>query len=275
MSQTATVVGPTYEVLALRYATHKGRTAGENFLRPDDHAAAMPIDYYLWAVRSTMGAKPSVIVVDTGMGPDALARRPGRTLLTPVADALSGAGIDAATVEDVVITHMHYDHAGRLDVFPRATFHIQDAEMAFCTGRAMCHEVLRSPIDADDVVAAVRYVHSGRMRFHDGAAEIAPGVTLHLIGGHTGGLQAVRVPTQRGWVVLASDATHLWANIRTRNPFPIVADVTRMMEGYRILESLADGPDHIIPGHDPLVRTRFPCLPDQPDIVRLDLPPKS
>jgi glyoxylase-like metal-dependent hydrolase (beta-lactamase superfamily II) len=274
MSQAAAADGPTYEVLALRYATHEQRTAGENFLRADDHDAVMPIDYYLWAIRNTVGGAPGVIMVDTGMGQDALALRPGRTLLTPVADAVSRAGIDATQVEDVVLTHMHYDHAGRLDLFPRATFHIQDAEMAFCTGRAMCHDVLRSPIDADDVVAAVRHVHAGRMRFHTGAAEIAPGVTLHLIGGHTGGLQVVRVPTQRGWVVLASDATHLWANIRTRNPFPIVADVTRMMEGYRILESLADGPDHIIPGHDPLVRTRFPCLRDQPDIVRLDLPPK-
>src|SRR5207248_11331472 len=112
-----------------------------------------------------------------------------------------------------------------------------------------------------------------RIRFHDGTAEIAPGITVHLIGGHTDGLQVVRVPTQRGWLVLASDATHLWSNIRTRNPFPIVADVTQMMEGYAKVESLADGPDHIIPGHDPLVLARFPHLAGQPDIVRLDQKP--
>ena len=116
---------------------------------------------------------------------------------------------------------------------------------------------------------------AGRVRFHDGSAAIAPGVTLHLIGGHTDGLQVVRVPTERGWVVLASDTSHLWANIRERNPFPIVADVTPMLEGYRLVESLADGPDHIIPGHDPLVRTRFPALPGHPDIVRVDVPPVS
>src|SRR5258708_14976384 len=39
------------------------------------------------------------------------------------------------------------------------------------------------------------------VKFHDGAGEIAPGVTVHLIGGHTGGLQVVRVHTARGWVV--------------------------------------------------------------------------
>ena len=111
------------------------------------------------------------------------------------------------------------------------------------------------------------------MRFHDGTAEIAQGITLHLIGGHSGGLQVVRVHTARGWVVLASDATHFWANIRTRSPFPIVVDMARMLEGYDIVESLADGPDHIIPGHDPLVLSRFPSVPGMRDVVRLDLPP--
>jgi glyoxylase-like metal-dependent hydrolase (beta-lactamase superfamily II) len=96
---------------------------------------------------------------------------------------------------------------------------------------------------------------------------------LHLIGGHSGGLQVVRVPTARGWVVLASDAAYFWANIRTRSPFPIVVDMARMLEGYNILESLADGLDHIIPGHGPLLFSRFPSAPGQGDVVRLDLPP--
>jgi len=178
-------------------------------------------------------------------------------------------------VRDVVLTHMHFDHAGRMDLFPQAAFHLQDSEMAYCTGRCMCHDILRAPFAVEDVVTAVRRVHDGRMRFHDGTAEIAPGITVHLVGGHTGGLQVVRVPTARGWVVIASDATHFWANIRTRNPFPLVVDVARMLEGFRLLESLADGPDHIIPGHDPLVLSRFPAVPGQPDIVRLDLSPRG
>jgi hypothetical protein len=90
---------------------------------------------------------------------------------------------------------------------------------------------------------------------------------------NSGGLQVVRVPTARGWVVLASDSTHFWANIRTRSPFPIVVAMARMLEGYDIVESLADGPDHIIPGHDPLVLSRFPGVPGLRDVVRLDLPP--
>jgi glyoxylase-like metal-dependent hydrolase (beta-lactamase superfamily II) len=272
-----TELGPLYEVLAFRYGTHPNRLASENFLRPSGPSdAIMPIDYFVWAIRGPLNdPAPGVIVVDTGMSRDAISRRPGRMILTTVDRALANAGIEAAQVKDVVVTHMHYDHAGGLDLFPNALFHLQDREMGFCTGRSMRHDVLRSPLDVDDVLGAVRYVHSGRVVFHDGAAEIAPGITVHLIGGHTDGLQVVRVPTERGWVVLASDASHLWANIRTRNPFPTVADVTRMLEGYGQIESLADGPDHVIPGHDPLVLARFPKLPGQPDIVRLDQQPSG
>ena len=81
------------------------------------------------------------------------------------------------------------------------------------------------------------------------------------------------MPTKRGWVVLAGDSSHMWGNIRKRNPFPVVVDVARMLKGYDILESLADGPDHIIPGHDPLILKRFPKLNGNPEIARLDLPP--
>jgi glyoxylase-like metal-dependent hydrolase (beta-lactamase superfamily II) len=260
---------PHYEVLALRYATMAERQAGSNFMYPDDHASLMPIDYYIWAIRGA----GRVIVVDTGFGPKAAEAR-GRTLLCSPVAALARVGIDAAAVSDVVITHLHYDHAGCLDAFPAATFHLQDSEMAFATGRCMCHPVLRAPLELDDVLDAVRQVYAGRVRFHDGTAQLAPGISLHLVGGHSGGLQVVRVHTARGWVVLASDAAHFWANIERQNPFPLVVDVFRMMEGWRICAELSDGPDHVIPGHDPLVRTRFPAMGGNLEAVRLHLMPQ-
>lgn len=259
---------PTYEIFALRYAHFDDRTQGQNFIFPDDHAAKMPIDFYVWAVRGN----GQTIVLDTGFD-KASAERRGRVWLRSPMAALAAIGIEAASVPHVVLSHMHWDHAGNWTDFPAARFHVQDAEMAYCTGRCMCHEPLRRPFDVEHVASAVRHVFAERVAFHASDAEIAPGITLHLVGGHSGGLQVMRVPTARGWVVLASDATHFWSNIRTRNPFPLLHNLEKMIEGWVTCERLSDGPDHIIPGHDPEVLRRFPVVPGQDGIVRVDLPP--
>ncbi len=257
-----------YEVFALRYATVQ-RQPQENFISPDPHDGPLSMDYFVWLIRGEGRA----IVVDTGFGAEA-ARQRGRTLLQAPAEALAALDVDCAAVADVVITHLHYDHAGNLQDFPQARFHLQDAEIAYATGRLMCHDMLRHAYDVEDVVAMVRRVYAGRVVFHEGESEIAPGVTLHRIGGHTKGLQAVRVRTARGHVVLASDATHYYANIRRRDPFPIVVDVGAMLEGYRTLEQLADSEDHIVPGHDPEVMRRYPAVENvDAQAVALHLPP--
>jgi glyoxylase-like metal-dependent hydrolase (beta-lactamase superfamily II) len=175
-------------------------------------------------------------------------------------------------VKDVVITHLHYDHVGNFDLFPAATLHLQELEMRYATGRYMGHECFRGAYEVEDVVGMVRRVYEDRVRFHDGDAEIAPGISVHLIGGHTMGLQAVRVATRRGWVVLASDASHFYANLEQVRPFPIVWSVADMVDGYAKLRRLAESPAHIIPGHDPLVMQRYsaPSKALEGIAVRLD-----
>jgi len=257
---------PAYEIYALKYAHHE-RTASQNFLGGDPHDGPMPLDYFVWLVRGD-GRE---FVVDTGFNAAAAARRQ-RRLLRPVDEALALLGVDTQHVREVVITHLHYDHVGNFDLFPRATFHLQDLEMQYATGRCMCHEALRHAFDVEDVVGMVRNVYAGRVRFHSGDAQLAPGISVHLIGGHTMGLQAVRVATRRGFVVLASDASHFYANMGEARPFPIVYNVADMMEGWAKLRSLAESEAHVIPGHDPLVLERYPALSKelQGIVVRLD-----
>lgn len=258
-----------YEVYAVRYA-HHDRRASENFLGGDPHDGPMPIDYYVWAI---VGADKTY-VLDTGFDA-AVAKKRGRQHLRSPADGLRAIGVDPARIEDVIVSHMHYDHVGNYDIFPNARYHVQDKEMAFVTGRCMCHAPLRHSFECDDVMAMVRRLYAGRVQFHDGAAEIAPGLSVHFIGGHTMGLQSVRVFTRRGWVVLASDAVHLYANIEQVRPYPIIYNLGDMLEGYETLKRLASSPAHIVPGHDPLVMTRYPAAkPGLEGIaVRLDVEP--
>ncbi len=244
---------PQYEVYALKYA-HHARRASENFIGGDPHDGPMPLDYFVWLIRG----EGREIVVDTGFSA-AMAAKRGRDHLRCPTVGLKLLGIDSKDVRDVIITHLHYDHVGNFDLFPQATLHLQDLEMRYATGRYMGHECFRGAYEVEDVVGMVRRVHQGRVRFHDGDAELAPGVSVHLIGGHTMGMQAVRVATRRGAVVLASDASHFYANMGETRPFPIVWSVADMVEGYHRLRSLAQSAEHIIPGHDPLVLERYPA----------------
>jgi glyoxylase-like metal-dependent hydrolase (beta-lactamase superfamily II) len=113
--------------------------------------------------------------------------------------------------------------------------------------------------------------------FHDGGGVVAPGVSVHHIGGHTRGLQVVRVNTARGVVVLASDASHYYENMDAGVPFATVENITLMLEGHRRLRELADSPQHVVPGHDPLVMQRYPApSPETEGIAaRLDVAPRG
>lgn len=183
---------PLYEIYAVKYA-HHDRRASENFIGGDPHDVSMPLDYFIWVIKG--GGKAWVL--DTGFDA-AMAKRRKREFIADPGEKLRAIGVDAGQVEDVIISHMHYDHCGNYGLFPRARFHLQEREMHYCTGRCMCFPAMRMPFEADDVAQMVRRVHEGKVQFHDGDSEVAPGITVHLVGGHTMGLQFARMRTRRG-----------------------------------------------------------------------------
>lgn len=262
----------TYELFAIRYGRHAERRRADNFIVTDRHDLPMPIDYYVWAIVN----ENRTIVVDTGFDRREAARR-GREIVRLPREGLAMAGIESREVADVIVTHLHYDHAGTLEDFPAARFHLQDLEMTYATGRHMAHKAFGYAYTADHVIQMVRKVFEGRVAFHDGESAVAPGVSVHRIGGHTMGMQCVRVLTARGPVVLASDASHLYENMEATSPFPIAYSVGDMVQGYETMRRLAASPAHIIPGHDPLVMERYPALSAAAadTIVRLDVAPSG
>jgi glyoxylase-like metal-dependent hydrolase (beta-lactamase superfamily II) len=256
-----------WEAYALRYARHD-RLARENFLGGDPHDnSPMPMDYFIWVVKSP----ERLFVIDTGFDKSSGDRR-GRESLRSPADGLKSIGIDPLEVKDVIISHMHYDHCGNHDLCPNAIYHLQDREIQYCTGRHMTHPYMRFPFDEEDVIAMVRRIYHDRVVFHSGDEELAPGLSVHHVGGHSMGLQMVRVWTRRGWVVLATDAAHYYENIERDLAYPFLYNLGEVLEGYRRARALADSPDHIVPGHDPKVLEKYP--PPREDlkgwVARLD-----
>jgi glyoxylase-like metal-dependent hydrolase (beta-lactamase superfamily II) len=260
-----------YEVFAIRYATRQARRA-EHFIGGDPHDGPMPMDYFVWVAKNADRA----VVIDIGFTAESGGKR-GRTLTRDPIDSLTLVGVDAANVRDVILTHMHYDHVGNFHKFPHACFHLQEPEIQYAVGRYMRHKQLAKSFEPDDVCGVVRLNFDGRVVYYNGPADIAPGISVVPTGGHSAGLQFVKVNTARGIVVLASDVTHYYEHMETGRPFTTALHIGDMLEAFDTLRAHAPSPQHIVPGHDPEVMRRYP--PPRPElegiVVRLDVAPNA
>lgn len=223
-------------VHAIRYVWRDG-VRGDHFVdddRPDD---PHPTAYYVWLVKSP----DHTVLIDTGMAPGA-DRVPGLHRGPAVVDSLRALGVSPQSVRTVVLTHLHYDHAGGVRDFPRAEYVLQKSEVDNVgPGR------LFDPADVDYLLG------SNRLELVDGDAELAPGMSVHHVGGHTPGMQVVRVRTELGHVVVASDASHFHEHIQRRRLCPGAHSPADTVRAYDRIAELADGPHLIRPGHDPAV----------------------
>jgi len=260
---------PEYELFAVRYAMRDARRS-DHFIGGDPHDAPMAMDYFLWAAVG----QERTFIIDAGFTAEVAAKRKRTFLRCPV-ETLKAIGVDGDAVEDVILTHLHYDHVGNFHRFPNAQFHLQEPEIAYATGRYMRYPRLAHSFEVEDVVGIVRLNFAKRVMFYNGDAELAPGISVHAVGGHSAGLQFVRVHTRRGWVVVASDTTHFYENMLTGRPFTTAFHVGKMLEGFDALRAAAPSLSHIIPGHDPLVMKFYPPAGSNLEgvVVRLDVAP--
>ena len=105
-----------YEVYAIRYAHNPNAQRANNFIGGDPHDAPMPLDYFVWAIKSASTARSCSTPGSTRpMG----AKRARQFLRSP-AVGLKAIGVEPAHVRDVILSHLHYDHCGNYDLFPPA-----------------------------------------------------------------------------------------------------------------------------------------------------------
>lgn len=245
-----TMSSAPYTIYAIEYARRE--TNSTELFYGDYHNTPIKMSYFVWAV--TNGTH--TIVVDLGFTEEVGTRR-GRQFVRCPSQGLAALGIDCASVEHVIVSHFHYDHVGNYALFPHATFYVQDEEMRFYTGRYVCQGAFRHSVEVEDILAMVRYNYDGRLCFIDGEREILPGIAVYKVGGHTAGMQIVTVQTAGGRAVLASDASHYYHNIEKNVPFMVHHDLPGMYYGFQRIRELAEQPELIIPGHDPLVLERL------------------
>ena len=245
-------VSETFEVLAVRYATRPG-TRRAFFLGIDGSADAdLPMDYFVWVARSAT----QTVVVDTGCTEEVATKRGRRYLAHPL-ELLADIGVAPGDVTHVVLTHFHNDHIGCLGEFPYASFLLQERELSFWRSPIAQRLAFKRSLEDADLAAVEQLSAAGRVAELDGDAEIVPGITAHLVGGHTPGMQVVRVLTTDGPLVLASDASHYYESITSDRPPMSLCSVPDVYAAFDRVRELALPEGSYLPGHDPLVMTRF------------------
>jgi glyoxylase-like metal-dependent hydrolase (beta-lactamase superfamily II) len=172
-------------------------------------------------------------------------------------DAVAEAGIKPEDVTDIIVSHIHWDHADGVDLFPRARVWLQREEYEYYIGDQ--GQPLRGTIDREDAAMFAKLKSEGRVVLIDGdAKEVFPGITVYTGGKHTYASQYVVVQTAKGPVLLASDNAYLYENLERRVPVAQTLDPQANVAAQGRMLQLVTDPRLIVPGHDPAVFTRFP-----------------
>lgn len=255
---------PVYEVYAIRYAVLPNFPVA-GLVKGADTARKLDIAMMVWLIKGN-GRN---ILVDSGFYRDQFFKQWDVKDFVKPSEAVAQAGVKPEEITDVIITHMHWDHADGMDLFPKAKIWIQKDEYNYYAGEAWQQPRTHGGIDPDDVMAIVKLNTEGRVGLVNGdAQEIIPSITCYTGGKHTWQSQYVSVDSRAGKIVLASDNMYLYENLDKHVPIAATLDADSNLRAQDRMKQIAANPKFIIPGHDPAVFEKFPKVAER--VVRID-----
>ena len=255
-----------FDVYAVRFATIANFPVS-SLISGADRSRRLDIAMTVWVLKGVNGR---VALVDSGFHRDQYFTAFAVKDFVLPSEAIAPLGIKPEDVTDIFLSHMHWDHAGGLDLFPAARVWVQKDEFEYYTGEAWQSRNTHGGIDADDVLEMVKRNTMGRVTLVRGEDETSiSGIGFHIGGKHTWQSQFVSVQTRAGsTVVLASDNVYLYENLDTHKAIAQTLDADSNLRTQDRMRSLASALTLVVPGHDPAVFDRFPHISDR--IVKIE-----
>jgi N-acyl homoserine lactone hydrolase len=174
---------------------------------------------------------------------------------------LGKVGVRPDQIDSVILTHLHFDHAGNFDAFPNARIFVQRREyekwqevIAAIPDLSVGKQSwMLSSLDVEVLRRFEAAVRDGRVTLLEGDREVSPGIWCRLAEDtHTFGSQWVEVATADGPFVLAGDCVYWYANLeRMWPPGYLQGNAWNLMHTFERLRRVVDDRlERIIPGHD-------------------------
>jgi glyoxylase-like metal-dependent hydrolase (beta-lactamase superfamily II) len=254
---------PEYKVFALKYAGPFTSSVAKVLL-DTDWDKTIDRYYFFWAVQGG----GTTVVVDCGVRPAWAAGKTLKGYVSPDA-VLARIGISAASVEHLILTHIHQDHAGGLELFPKARIYVQQREFEFWTTDPIAKRKPFAKVSDPVVLEQLGNLRgSKRLILIDGDQQILPGIEVLLTPGHTPALQSVAIQTAGGLAVLTSDCAHIRRSFETDLPSSIICDLPGWMDSYaRLREKVGGDLARLFPGHDAEMLVKYPRIAE--DVTQL------
>ena len=253
---------PTYEIYAVKYAG-PFLSSGALLMWLKEWETTVQRNYYIWCVKGV----EHTVIVDAGVSPE-LAREKNLGGYVNPAEILPRIGVSANEIRHVILTHLHWDHAGGVNLFPNAAFYVQEEEYRFCLNDPISSRPPFMHITDEAFKAHLSSLQgTDRLVLVEGDREVLPGITCLLAPGHSVALQAVAVNTEKGTAILGSDCAHTFRNYREDWPSSVIIDLVGWMKSFDKLRARVSSPDLLFPGHDILMSEQYPEVAK--DITRL------
>lgn len=212
-----------------------------------DCGETMRIPRVMWYIES-LDSHPIRIMVDTSAESEDVAQHIigenlSRRLDQEPLNAMRGIGVRPEEIDYVILTHLHWDHAGNNHLFPNAKFLVQRDELQYAYAPSRFFEkAFLSPQGG----YTPPYLKT-RFDLVRGDRELFPGVQLLHCPGHTPGSQAIRVRVKQGWATISGDAIFTYENLEKDIPPGFHVNLDAAMYS---MHKIAAVSDLVLPSHD-------------------------